>query len=82
MPSSLFGGHPGSPRPQTSPNPIQAAMQMAQSLRGSSPEQVMQTMMRSNPQFARFVEQNRGKTPEQIAKENGIDLGPVMQALK
>lgn len=42
----------------------------------------MQSMMKSNPQFAQFVEQNRGKSPEQIAKENGIDLGAVMQAFE
>lgn len=64
------------------PNPLQAAMQVAQSLRNSSPEQLMRSMMKSNPQFAQFVEQNRGKSPEQIAKENGIDLEAVMQAFK
>lgn len=57
-------------------------MQAVQVLRGSSPEQLMQSMMKSNPQFAQFVEQNRGKSPEQIAKENGIDLSAVMQAFK
>ena len=64
------------------PNPLQAAMQVAQSLRNSSPEQLMRSMMKSNPQFAQFVEQNRGKSPEQIAKENGIDLEAVLQAFK
>lgn len=64
------------------PNPLQAAVQVMQSLRGSNPEQIMRTMMKSNPQFAQFVEQNRGKSPEQIAKENGIDLGAIMQAFK
>lgn len=57
-------------------------MQVAQALRGSNPEQLMRSMMKSNPQFAAFVEQNRGKSPEQIAREHGIDLGAVMQALK
>ena len=80
MPSSLFSSRqPTSPGPS---NPVQAAVQAAQALRGSSPEQVMQSMMDSNPQFKRFVEQNRGKSPEQIARENGIDLGAVMQAFK
>lgn len=82
MASSLFGSQPASRQPQMGPNPIQAAMQAAQAFRSSSPEQLMQSMMRSNPQFAQFVEQNRGKSPEQIAKENGIDLGAVMRAFK
>ena len=33
--------------------------------------------MRTNPQFAQFVKANQGKTPEQIAAENGIDYSTV-----
>lgn len=43
-------------------------------LKSGNPEQIAQQMMQSNPQFRQFVEQNKGKTPEQVAKENGIDL--------
>lgn len=82
MASSLFGSQPTSQPPQTRPNPIQATMQAAQVLRSSSPEQVMEKMMQSNPQFAAFVSQNKGKSPEQIARENGIDLGAIMKAFK
>lgn len=83
MASSLFGSQPASQQqPQMGHNPIKAAMQAAQALRSSSPEQVMEKMMQSNPQFAAFVSQNKGKSPEQIAKENGIDLGAIMQAFK
>lgn len=63
-------------------NPIQAAAQAVQAMRAAGPEQVMEKMMQSNPQFAQFVEQNRGKSPEQIAREHGVDLGAVMQAFK
>lgn len=35
---------------------------------------MMRMMMKINPQFRQFVEQNRGKTPEQIAQEHGISL--------
>lgn len=34
-------------------------------------------MMRNNPQFAQFMEANKGKTPQQVAQENGIDLGKL-----
>lgn len=82
MASSMFGNQPASQQPQMGPNPIKAAMQAAQALCNSSPEQVMEKMMQSNPRFAAFVSQNRGKSPEQIAKENGIDLGAIMRAFK
>lgn len=69
-------------------NPLMLAMQGANSpmnkmgqvanvlkmLRSGNPEQIAQQMMQSNPQFRQFVETNRGKTPEQVAREHGIDL--------
>lgn len=30
-------------------------------------------MQETNPQFAKFVEDNKGKSMEQIAKENGLN---------
>ena len=69
-------------------NPLMMAMQSANSpmnkmrqvanlmkmLRSGNPEQIAQQMMQSNPQFRQFVEANKGKTPEQVAQEHGIDL--------
>lgn len=69
-------------------NPLMMAMQGANSpmnkmgqvanlmkmMRSRNPEQIAQQMMQSNPRFRQFVEANKGKTPEQVAKENGIDL--------
>ena len=43
-------------------------------LKSGNPEQIAQQMMQSNPQFRRFMERNKGKSPEQVARENGIDL--------
>ena len=60
-------------------NQIATLMQM---LRGGNPEQIAQQMMQSNPRFKQFMEQNKGKTPEQVAKENGIDLGSYMGQFK
>lgn len=81
MPSSLFS-NPQQPTSSGPPNPMQAAAQMVRTLRGTDPQQLMQSMMKSNPQFAQFMEHNRGKSPEQVAREHGIDLGAVMQAFK
>lgn len=50
---------------------IAGVMQM---LKSGNPEQIAQQMMQSNPQFRQFMEHNKGKSPEQVARENGIDL--------
>lgn len=50
------------------------AMQVMKMLRSGNPEQIAQQMMQSNPQFRKFVEENKGKDPMQVARENGIDL--------
>ena len=73
-------------------NPLMMAMQGANSpmnkmgqvanvlkmLRSGNPEQIAQQMMQSNPQFRQFVEANKGKTPEQVAKEYGLDWKTIM----
>ena len=53
-----------------------------QMLKSGNPEQIAQQMMQSNPRFKQFMEQNKGKSPEQVAKENGIDLGSFVSQLK
>lgn len=61
-------------------NPIAQALlqknnnvnQIASLLNGNS-EEVYQNLMRNNPQFAQFVNANKGKTPEQIAQAYGIN---------
>lgn len=72
-------------------NPLMMAMQGANSpmnkmgqvanvlkmLRSGNPEQIAQQMMQSNPQFRQFVEANKGKTPEQVAREYGVDLNQL-----
>lgn len=72
-------------------NPLMMAMQGANNpmnkmgqfsnlmkmLRSGNPEQIAQQMMQNNPQFRQFVEANRGKTPEQVAREHGIDLNQI-----
>jgi signal-transduction protein with cAMP-binding, CBS, and nucleotidyltransferase domain len=43
-------------------------------LNGKNPDELFKQLMQNNPQFRQFYEANKDKTPEQIAKENGIDL--------
>lgn len=56
-------------------------MAIKQMMQGKAPGAVYEMMMKSNPQFASFVNANRGKTPEQIARENGIDPASLKQLL-
>lgn len=51
-------------------------------LKSGNPAQIGASLMQQNPQFAAFMQQNKGKTPEQVAKENGIDMGQIMGMLK
>lgn len=50
-------------------------------LRSGNPEQIAMALMQRNPQFKAFVEQNKGKSPEQIASENGIDLSMLQNLM-
>lgn len=38
-----------------------------------NPQELYDNMLKTNPQFAQFVKDNEGKTPEEIAKANNID---------
>ena len=42
-------------------------------LEGKNADELYYSMLQNNPQFKAFVEQNKGKSIEQIAKENGIN---------
>lgn len=61
----------GASAPVNKMGQVASLMKMLQS---GNPEQAFQHMMQNNPQFRQFVEANKGKTPEQVARENGIDL--------
>ena len=54
-------------------NLLSRISQIKDMLEGKNPDDVFNEMMQNNPDFRRFVESNRGKSPEQIARENGID---------
>lgn len=55
---------------------------MVSALKNGDPEVMARQMMGSNPQFRRFVEANQGKSPEQVARENGIDFDSVRNLLR
>ena len=72
MASSLFGQ-------QQSSGGLFARLNQIKGLMSGDPQAMYQQMMQSNPQFAQFVRDNQGKSPEQIAAEHGIDMGQVRQ---
>lgn len=73
MASSLFS--------QPSDGGIFSRINAIKGMLGGNPQAAYDHMMRTNPQFAAFVRDNRGKSPEQIARENGIDYDSVLRAM-
>ena len=69
----MLGGYFTRSTPSSMPSLVQAAM--------GDPQELFDQLMRDNPQFRRFVDDNRGKSPEQIARDNGIDFAEVMRLL-
>ena len=62
-------------RPQ---NSMSNLLQMAK----GNPQGVFEQMMQTNPQFAQFVHDNQGKTPDQIAREHGINPAMLKKFMK
>lgn len=48
--------------------------EIKQMMNGQAPEVIYNRMMQTNPAFAQFVRQNAGKSPEQLAREYGLDM--------
>lgn len=67
-------------------NPIMALMQLMQM--GRNPQEIVQNAMRNNPQVNAILQQahQSGMTMEQFtrqyAKQNGIDLNPLLGAMR
>lgn len=77
-------------------NPLMLAMQGAQNptnkmaqianlvqmLKAKDPAVMAQQLLQTNPQFKAFIEQNKGKSFEQIAKEHGADINQIMGLMR
>ena len=48
---------------------------------GGDPLGAARQALLSNSRFADFMRQNQGKTPEQVAQENGIDLDAIKRII-
>ena len=67
-------------------NNMRQMMQMVngikQMINGQNPDTVMKLFAQKNPQFAQFLRDNQGKSPQQIAQDYGIDWNMVHGFLK
>ena len=67
-------------------NNMRQMMQMVngikQIMNGQNPDTVMKLFAQKNPQFAQFLRDNQGKSPQQIAQDYGLDWNMVHGFLK
>lgn len=67
-------------------NNMRQMMQMVngikQMMNGQNPDTVIRLFAQKNPQFAQFLRDNHGKSPQQIAQEYGLDWNIVQGFLK
>ena len=67
-------------------NNMRQMMQMVngikQMMNGKNPDTVMKLFAQKNPQFAQFLRDNQGKSPQQIAQDYGLDWNMVQNFLK
>lgn len=57
-------------------------MSIVKMLQGKDPNAVMNMLAQRNPQFRQFAEKCKGKTPEQVAQEYGVDITALKQMLR
>lgn len=50
-------------------------------MRSGDPSQIIQAEMQRNPQFAQFVNANKGKSAEELLRESGLDIGVIKSLL-
>lgn len=60
---------------------MQQVRQIKQMLSGHNPNSIAQMFAQKNPQFAQFQREIAGKTPQQVAKEYGLDWNMVKQMI-
>lgn len=56
--------------------------EIKQIINGQPADVLYNRLMQTNPGFSQFVQQNKGKSAEQIAIEHGVDPSIIQQILK
>lgn len=63
-------------------NMIHSINMIKNMMSGRSPEAFAQILANKDPRFAQFLRENKGKTPKQIAQENGLNFEQIAQFMK
>lgn len=61
------------------PTALQASMMQLRNIMKGDPTAVIQNLMQTNPQFAQFYEQNKGKTPQEAFSAYGYDFDEIVK---
>ena len=61
---------------------MQTVNGIKQMMNGQNPDTVMKLFAQKNPQFAQFLRDNQGKSPQQIAQDYGLDWNMIQGFLK
>lgn len=56
-------------------------MAQLRSMMQGDPSALISNLAQSNPQFAQFLAQNRGRTPEEAFKAYGYDFGEISRLI-
>lgn len=81
MPNPIFSRIAGANKAPAENNNMMNVFNSIKAMAQGNVQGMAQMMMNSNPQFAQFVSQNQGKSFEQIASENGIDVNQLKSIL-
>ena len=65
-------------QPQAPQMQLKAQMAQLRSMMQGDPSALISNLAQNNPQFAQFLAQNRGRTPEEAFKAYGYDFQQVM----
>ena len=63
-------------------NPLAMISQIKHMMNGQNPQAFARMLANKNPQFAQFLQENKGKSPEQIAQEHGLDFSQIKNFMK
>ena len=68
-------------QPQAPQMQLKAQMAQLRSMLRGDTSALVSSVAQSNPQFAQFVAQNQGKTPQEAFKAYGYDFGEVSRLI-
>ena len=62
--------------------PIGNLSQLLSMLKSGNPQDIAMRLAQSNPDFAKFLDANKGKSVDQLMRDYGVDIGSIMNILR